>query len=122
MRQAANFNYIAGNVIATKGAKDVHALMSAEKGENITIIACCNAEGQRMLFSLMTVPSSWSITLKKKPRQILHHSGRTISRIQVGDLIAKSWKKATSVNTAIIGFQQTGIFPFNQDRIPEHFF
>lgn len=34
-----------GRVIATKGAKDVHVLTSSERGENVTVIACCNAEG-----------------------------------------------------------------------------
>lgn len=33
-------------VIATKGKRDVHQLSSAEKGETVTIIACCNAEGK----------------------------------------------------------------------------
>lgn len=37
-----------GKVIATKGAKDVHVLSSSERGENVTIIACCNAEGNFM--------------------------------------------------------------------------
>lgn len=38
-------NNKAEHVIATKGAKDVYSLTSAEKGENISLIACCNAEG-----------------------------------------------------------------------------
>ncbi|XP_018562484.1 uncharacterized protein LOC108904417 [Anoplophora glabripennis] len=32
-------------VVATKGSKDVQSVTSAEKGETISIIACCNAEG-----------------------------------------------------------------------------
>lgn len=34
-----------GFVIAEKGSKNIHSLTSGEKGETITIIACCNAEG-----------------------------------------------------------------------------
>lgn len=34
-----------GAVIASKGAKDVHVLSSCERGENVTIISCCSAEG-----------------------------------------------------------------------------
>lgn len=34
-----------GFVLAEKGSKDVHYLTSGEKGESITAIVCCNAEG-----------------------------------------------------------------------------
>ena len=33
------------HVIAIKGSKDVHVRKSSERGETITVIACCNAEG-----------------------------------------------------------------------------
>lgn len=39
-------NNEAGPVIATKGAKDVHTIISSERGENVTIITCCSAEGR----------------------------------------------------------------------------
>lgn len=35
-----------GKVVAVKGSKDVHVVTSAEKGETITVLACCSAEGQ----------------------------------------------------------------------------
>lgn len=38
-------NNEAGTVIATKGAKNVHTLISSERGENVSIIACCSADG-----------------------------------------------------------------------------
>ncbi|XP_026323303.1 uncharacterized protein LOC113232741 [Hyposmocoma kahamanoa] len=38
-------NNKAGKVVATKGARDVFTLTSCEKGENVTVIACCNAQG-----------------------------------------------------------------------------
>jgi hypothetical protein len=34
-----------GHVLAKKGSTDVHLLTSAEKGETISVIACCSAEG-----------------------------------------------------------------------------
>ncbi|KAI4468034.1 hypothetical protein MML48_2g00008991 [Holotrichia oblita] len=34
-----------GNVIATKGSKDVYVLTASEKGETVSVIACNNAEG-----------------------------------------------------------------------------
>lgn len=34
-----------GKVIASKGAKDIYSLTSAEKGENVSLISCVNAEG-----------------------------------------------------------------------------
>lgn len=35
-----------GKVIAEKGSKDVQVVTSAEKGETVTILTCCNADGQ----------------------------------------------------------------------------
>jgi hypothetical protein len=34
------------SVITGKGCKSVLVLTSGEKGENVTVIACCNAAGQ----------------------------------------------------------------------------
>lgn len=34
-----------GKVIVTKGAKSVHSITSGEKGETLSVIACCNAAG-----------------------------------------------------------------------------
>jgi hypothetical protein len=33
-----------GHVLAKKGSTDVHFLTSSEKGEPISVIACCSAE------------------------------------------------------------------------------
>jgi hypothetical protein len=35
-----------GKVVATKGSRDVHHVTSGERGETISLIACCNAEGK----------------------------------------------------------------------------
>lgn len=37
-----------GKVVATKGAKDVYSLTTSEKGENVSLISCCSAEGYFM--------------------------------------------------------------------------
>ncbi|KAL3280716.1 hypothetical protein HHI36_003952 [Cryptolaemus montrouzieri] len=37
-----------GKVLATKGDKEVYTLTSSEKGENVSVIACCSAEGYFM--------------------------------------------------------------------------
>ncbi|KAJ8942178.1 hypothetical protein NQ318_002851 [Aromia moschata] len=34
-----------GKVITTKGTKDVHVLTSKERGENVSVVACCSADG-----------------------------------------------------------------------------
>jgi hypothetical protein len=38
------FNNTAGTILATEGVKDVSILTSSERGESVSIIACCNAE------------------------------------------------------------------------------
>ncbi|KAJ8940640.1 hypothetical protein NQ318_020697, partial [Aromia moschata] len=35
-----------GKVITTKGTKDVHVLTSKERGENVSVVACCSADGR----------------------------------------------------------------------------
>lgn len=35
-----------GKVLTANGAKDVHLITPREKGETITLIACCSAEGR----------------------------------------------------------------------------
>ncbi|XP_018576511.1 uncharacterized protein LOC108915046 [Anoplophora glabripennis] len=35
-----------GKVLATKSAKDVYVLTSKERGENVTVVACCGADGR----------------------------------------------------------------------------
>ena len=34
-----------GQVIAAKGSKDIYVIKGQERGETITVVACCNAEG-----------------------------------------------------------------------------
>lgn len=34
-----------GHVLAEKGSKTISTVTSTEKGETITVVACCNAEG-----------------------------------------------------------------------------
>lgn len=34
-----------GKVLATKGAKDVYSLTTSERGENVSLVSCCSAEG-----------------------------------------------------------------------------
>ncbi|KAJ3655793.1 hypothetical protein Zmor_014906 [Zophobas morio] len=41
-----HINYEAGAVILTKGSKDVHTIISSERGENVSIITCCSVEGR----------------------------------------------------------------------------
>lgn len=33
-----------GKVVTMKGCKDVHVSTSKERGENVTVIACCSAD------------------------------------------------------------------------------
>lgn len=39
-------NNTPGEVLAGKGSRDVQVVTSSEKGETITVLVCCNAEGQ----------------------------------------------------------------------------
>lgn len=44
-----------------------------------------------------------------------------ITQVQAGKLIGKAWQKAATVETAVSGFEQCGIYPLNSNRIPDYF-
>ena len=56
-------NNVPGKVVALKGSKDVHVVTSQERGETITVVACCNAEGNFMppycIFKGVNMQQAW---------------------------------------------------------------
>ncbi|XP_055907702.1 uncharacterized protein LOC129942684 [Eupeodes corollae] len=206
-----------GKVLTQKGVKDIHVVTAKEKGENVTVVACCNAEGNflppvlimkgvnRKAEFMDGLPSGSDVYMNKKssyintellfrwlkehfmPRKPVgktllildghtshsnalemlefaennkiiilclpshttqalqpldrsffkplksffhneakawmnHHKNRTITRYQAGHLIGNAWEKAASVGNGASGFRATGIYPFNPQAIPDHFF
>lgn len=205
------------SVIAEKGSKSVHVLTSGEKGENVTVIGCCNAAGQflppvlifkgvnrkpeladglppgsdvymnkkssyistdlfhrwftehflkhktsgktllildghashcsspRLLqtaidndVSIICLPSHCTHALqpldkcffgplksyfrKEASAWMRQNSERRITRYQMGKLIGAAWNKAAAVGVGVSGFESTGIYPLNPNRVPDHFF
>lgn len=53
---------------------------------------------------------------------IFSNKDRTLNRDVVGKLIGNAWKRAATVQNAISGFDATGIYPFNRNKIPDYFF
>ena len=206
-----------GKVVATKGSKEVYRLTSGEKGETVTVIACCNAEGNflppvcilkgvnkkaefedgmpagsKIIMNRDSAYINSNIFLtwlkehfvpRKPPGKVLllldgHAShcnefemlefavendilllclpphttkylqpldrtffkplkefynrecnswfmankGRKISRLQFGALLGKAWGKAATNSNATSGFRATGIYPVNENSIPDYAF
>lgn len=206
-----------GKVIASKGAKDVYTLTSCEKGENVTVIACCNAQGNFMppvliykgtyskpqfseglppgsqifmnkkssyinseLFMkwfeeiflqnkspgkallildghsahsnnirLLEVAKENNVTLLCLPSHTTHalqpldraffrplkvyftqeakswmimNKDKRLTRYDVSKLIGKAWGKAASVSNGIAALKSCGIYPYDPNAIPEHYF
>lgn len=204
-------------VIAPKGAKDVHTLTSRERGENITVIGCCSAEGailppvlimkgvnrkpefsdglptgsavymnkkssfinsylflkwlteqfiprkppgktllimdghsshcsdvemleiaDRNEIILLCLPSHCTQALQPLDRSFFgplktywnqeaktwmtNHPNRNLMRYQAGEVLGKAWVRAATAANAISGFRGTGIFPLDQNAIPDHFY
>lgn len=204
-------------VLAPKGSKDVHVLTSRERGENVTVIGCCSAEGTFLPPVLILkgvnkkqefadgLPAGSSVQMNRKssfinseiflywlkehfiPRKpagktllimdghsshcsdvemlelanqndiillclpshctqalqpldksffgplkiywnqeaktwMLNHPSRNLSRYQVGQILGKAWMRAATAANAISGFKGTGIYPLDENAIPEHFF
>nr|CAI5824539.1 unnamed protein product [Callosobruchus analis] len=99
-----------GYVLAAKGSKSVPAITSGEKGETISVIACCNGEG-------MFLPPV--CVLKGKNEKAEYKDGMPSV---FGRLFTKAWVQAATTENAISGFRSTGIVPFNPDVIPEYAF
>jgi hypothetical protein len=53
---------------------------------------------------------------------LFNHPGRVVTIYEVGKLFNAAFQRAALVQTAVNGFRQTGIFPFNPDVFPEHLF
>lgn len=53
---------------------------------------------------------------------MLSNKERNISRNEVGKLVSKAWQKSATVRNATAGFRACGIYPFDRDAIPDHFF
>ncbi|KAF9815503.1 hypothetical protein SFRURICE_019145 [Spodoptera frugiperda] len=93
-----------GHVLAAKGTKAVSTTTSTEKGETITIIACCNAEGTFL------PPACIMKGMNKK------------SEYEDGMPPGSPWGKAATAENAISGFRASGVFPFNPTAIPDYAF
>ncbi|KAJ8976639.1 hypothetical protein NQ317_011147 [Molorchus minor] len=50
------------------------------------------------------------------------NENRKIGRLHLGHLIGKAWEKAATVKNGVSGFRATGIFPFNRNAVPDHFY
>ncbi|GBM78851.1 hypothetical protein AVEN_157810-1 [Araneus ventricosus] len=53
---------------------------------------------------------------------LINHSGRCVTIYQVGKLFKAVFSRAATAQTAVKGFEKTGIYPFNRDVFPEYLF
>lgn len=206
-----------GQVFTAKGTKAVNQLTTGERGETVTVLACCSAEGRFMpptvilkgknkkpefedglppgaviymnqksayinaeLFlrwfkeeflprkapgrnilildghgshcssielletaeandvSLICLPPHTTHALQPLDRAffaplkvhfkaaagtwVQQHIGRRLNRYQLGPLLNTAWSKAASVGNGTSGFSATGIYPFNRNALPDHYF
>ncbi|CAH1985221.1 unnamed protein product [Acanthoscelides obtectus] len=127
-----------GFVIAQRGSKNVSAVTSAEKGETISVITSCNAEGsfipptcifkgknQKPEFADGIPPGSLVFMSEKSAyvNNVLflrRNPNRRINRLIFGQLLAAAWEKSATVKNAVSSFRATGIVPFNPSAIPDY--
>lgn len=55
-------------------------------------------------------------------RWLVIHPGRVVTIVQVGKLFNAAFQRAASVQTAVKGFEKTGIYPFNRNIFLDHLF
>ena len=49
------------------------------------------------------------------------NSGKVITRFQFSEIFSKAWKRGMTTRNVVAGFETTGIYPFNPDKlIPKH--
>lgn len=71
----------------------------------------------------VTVMAPLSTFYEQEVRKwLFNHPGRVVTIYEVGKLFNTAFQRAALVQTAVNGFRQTGIFPFNPHVFPEHLF
>lgn len=53
---------------------------------------------------------------------LINHPGRCVTIFQVAKLFGTAFQRAAVMQTAINGFQKTGIYPFNRDIFPDYLY
>lgn len=53
---------------------------------------------------------------------MINNKEKKINRYQSGKLIGSAWIRASTPSNAINGFRACGIYPFNLNIIPDHYF
>ncbi|KAJ0180122.1 hypothetical protein K1T71_004713 [Dendrolimus kikuchii] len=116
-----------GKVIATKGAKSVHSVTSGEKGETVSIVACCNAAGNFLPPVVIIkgvnkkpefqdgLPPGSEVYMNKKSAYI---NAELFQKWLIQHFVPR--KPQGKVILVLDG--ACGIYPYNPAAIPESFF
>ncbi|KAH9642823.1 hypothetical protein HF086_012317 [Spodoptera exigua] len=95
-------------VFATTGREQVGTLTSAEKGSHVTVVCCMSVNGHFVPPCLIY------------PRKIMKQE--LIDEAPTGAILNKAYGKAATIQTAVNGFQKTGLWPVDPNIFPDYLF
>lgn len=98
-------------------------LINLARANNVILLCLPPHCSHRMQPLDVTFMAPLSTYYQQEVRQwITMHPGRAVTIHQVAKLYGTAFLRAASMNTAVNGFKQTGIYPFNRNIFPEHLF
>ncbi|KAF6204838.1 hypothetical protein GE061_019001 [Apolygus lucorum] len=88
----------------------------SSESETSDMVTCEDIE------QLLRVNNDVQILNSRKHKWMIRNPGCAISISEVAGIFKEAWIRAATMSTAINGFRETGIYPFNRNAIPDHFY
>lgn len=98
-------------------------LINAARKEHVILLCFPPHTTHRLQPLDVSVMAPLSAYYEQEVRKwLISHPGRAVTIYQIGKLFRAAYLRTAVAQTAIKGFEKTGIYPFNNDVFPDHLF
>lgn len=99
------------------------ALINAAREKNVILLCFPPHTSHRLQPLDVSFMAPLSVYYEQEVRKwLINHPGRVVTIAQVAKLYSSAFQRAASVQTAVKGFEKSGICPFNRDVFPDSAF